>query len=106
MIKHTHQENLPVLYQNIIFGLPSEFACDVFLWAIERPDQDRMLYNAERFAREADKLVNTLLPLLDISAKQHGLGGCDKDLINFILKRHANFEFGRDTTINYEVNLG
>ena len=86
--------NLPILYQNVMYGLPSDFASDVFLWATERPDNDRMCYRAEEFAREADLLRNRLSPMLDAAARIHGLTYHDPDLMDFILTRHANWRLG------------
>ena len=94
-------ENLPILYQNIMFGLPSELARDAFLWAVERPDEGRMCYRAEAFAREVHELVERLRPMLDASARIHGLSDHDPDLMQFILKRHANMRFGGNTNIGY-----
>jgi len=94
-------ENLPILYQNIMFGLPSKLACDAFLWAVERPDEDRMCYRAEAFARDVHGLAERLRPMLDASARIHGLSAHDPDLMQFILTRHANMRFGGNTKIGY-----
>jgi hypothetical protein len=97
----TPENNLPTLYQNIIFGLPSQFAVDVFLWATERQGNDRLCYKAERFAREAACLVGQLVDLL--KTRQRVLGNAslpvmaqeqEADLLSFILTRHANNEWG------------
>ena len=82
--------NLPILYRNIFDGLPSDLARDAFLWATDRPDNDRMCYVAEAYAREVDKLQSDLSPMLDASrGAPH-----DPSLMAFILKRHANWRFG------------
>ena len=93
--------NLPILYQNIMFGLPSDFARDVFLWAVERPGEDRNCYRAERFAREAEVLRNSLAPMLDMASKLHGREAHDPDLMAFLLKRHANWRYGGNVAPEY-----
>ena len=95
------RDNLPILYRNIMDGLPSDFARDVFLWAVERPGEGPMCYRAEASAREADRLVSFLTPLLDAGAKVHGADAHDPDLMAFILKRHANWRFGGNLSPSY-----
>lgn len=95
------RDNLPILYRNIMDGLPSDFARDAFLWAVERPGEDRMCYRAEAFAREVDQLVGVLTPLLDAGAKVHGGEAHDPDLMAFIFKRHANWRFGGNQSPSY-----
>jgi hypothetical protein len=94
-------ENMPILYQNIMFGLPSDFARSVFLWAVERPGEDRMCYRAEKFAQEAHALVERLTPMLDLRAKMNGLEAHDPDLMAFFLKRHANWRYGGNVAPSY-----
>lgn len=94
-------ENLPILYRNIMDGLPSDFARDVFLWASDRPGNDRHCYVAEKFARDAEMLVSTLVPLLHFSARQHGLDSPPPGLMGFILQRHANWRFGGNVRPRY-----
>lgn len=93
--------DMPILYQNIMFGLPSDLSRDAFLWATERPGEDRLCYRAERFAREVNDLVVAVVPMLDFASKLHGGDGCDPDLINFILTRHANWRFGGNVHPDY-----
>jgi hypothetical protein len=93
--------DMPILYQNIMYALPSEFARDVFLWATERAQNDTMLYAAEAFSREVDDLVKTLTHLLDVGAKQHGQEKHDPDLMRFTLTRHANWRFGGNVIPEY-----
>lgn len=93
--------NIPVLYQNIMFGLLSDFARDVFLWAVERPHEDVQCYRAEAFARQADQLVQTLQPMLTAAAHIHGLESTDPDLLRFILTRHANSYWGGNLAFPY-----
>lgn len=96
-------ENLPILYQNIIFGLPSKLAEDAFLWATERPGEDRMCYRAEKFAREVHHLFGTLTSMLDAASGNLGAQheSHDPDLMNFILKRHANYRFDGNQSPTY-----
>lgn len=95
-------KNLPVLYHNILSSLPNGLAQEAFLWATDRtPPSDPMLYSAEKFAREVHQLENTLTVLLEMGAEVHGLESYDPDLLNFILKRHANWRFGGNQTVGY-----
>lgn len=94
--------NLPILYQNIMLGLPDGIAQDAFLWASDRPDADLMQYGAEAFAREVARLALTMPPLISRSAAIHreqnpSISMSDEaasDLMRFILTRHANLRFG------------
>lgn len=86
--------NMPILYQNIMSGLPCEKSRAAFLWATEQPGNDRMCYKAEAFAHEVAKIGETLPDMLDQAAKQHGKDSHDKDLMEFILTRHANWRYG------------
>ena len=97
--------NLPILYQNIMFGLSSDLACDAFLWAVERPDEGIMCYRAENFAHEVDNIVCKLTPMLDAGSIIHGMAGHDPDLINFILVRHANWRFGGNQRPTYQTRV-
>lgn len=94
-MKHENAaSNLPVLYQNILFGLPSEISRDAFLWAVEQPGENRMCYRAEAFAREVGRLADALSPMLEAAAGVHGLDCVPEGLMQFILTRHANWRFG------------
>ena len=107
--------NLPVLYRNVMDFLPSDFAREVFLWALERPGEDRMCYRAEALAREADRLmgwVQHLVGLADWRAfraaangvRSHILSdGQREDLIAFIMTRHANWRYGGNVKPTYAV---
>ena len=84
--------NMPILYQNIMYGLPSDYARDVFLWAVDKTRDDAGAYKAEKLAREADRMW----------------GGHDQsethivnDLMEFIKKRHVNYVLGGNTSGNY-----
>ena len=93
--------NMPILYRNVMGSLPSDFARDAFLWAVERPNEDRYCYRAENFAREADKLVSQIIPLLDAGAEVLGFEHHDPDLLKFIMKRHANWRYGGNVAPGY-----
>lgn len=100
--------NLPILYQNIIAGLPDEYAVSAFLWAVERPDQDRFLYRAEAFAREASHLRKTVESLIWLTQRSKlRTGGHvmnqeqEADLVNFIMTRHANYRTGGNAKPDY-----
>lgn len=99
--------NLPILYRNVMDGLPSDLARDAFLWATERPGGDRHCYQAEAFAREVDRLVRALAPMLAAATRIHAAQGLattdphDPDLLRFILTRHANLHFGGNCTPPY-----
>jgi hypothetical protein len=60
-----------------------------------------MLYKAEAFALECDMLVKVLTPMLDVGAKQHHRESHDRDLMRFILTRHANWRFGGNVSPSY-----
>lgn len=94
-------DNIPILYRNIMDFLPSDFARDVFLWAVERPGEGRMCYRAEAFAREAEILVRTLMPMLNAAARARGKEKHDPGLLGFILKRHANWRLGGNQSPTY-----
>lgn len=100
-MKAPYPENMPILYRNALDAMPNDFARDVWLWAVERSGMDRMGYRADRFAIEADKLVRRLTPMLAAGASVHGLQGHNRDLMDFILKRHANWRFGGNVSPSY-----
>lgn len=99
--------NFPILYTNIMDGLPSDFAREVFLWAVERPGEDRMCYRAERVACEAHTLVERIMPMLQAGfALQEAAGRVvdpsrADDLMGFILTRHANWRLGGNVHPTY-----
>ena len=94
-------ENMPILYTNIMDGLPSGLAKEAFLWAVERPGEDRMCYRAERFALQVHQAAERLRPMLAFSAHQHGMDAPDPSLTAFILRRHANLNFGGNVSPPY-----
>jgi len=94
-------KNMPILYQNIMYGLPSDFARDAFLWATDQSGNDKKCYSAEKFAREADALVKTLTPMLNASAQLHNRDKHDPDLMDYILKRHANKRYDNNKSPTY-----
>lgn len=100
--------NLPILYQNIIYGLPDEYAVEAFLWFVERPNQDRFLYRAEAFAREASDLRKTVEGLIWLTQRSNlRTGGHvinreqEFELVNFIMTRHANYRTGGNAKPDY-----
>ena len=93
--------NLPILYQNIMDGLPSDLARDAFLWAVERPNEDRYCYRAEKFAREVHDLTMVAAPMLTAAARVYGQDAYDPDLMAFLLKRHANWRYGGNVAPEY-----
>jgi len=100
--------NMPVLYRNIMDGLENDYQRKVFLWATERPENDRLCYVAEKFAREADFFKGALSGLLDIQDKVAKRAGTHRlnanqreDLIRYHMKRHANYRFGGNVNPPY-----
>ena len=105
-------ENLPILYQHVMFGLPNELACKAFLWAVERPGEDRMCYRAEAFAREVATLAETVRTLIDMAEfsafkkrppRPLQTQEQKDDILRFILTRHANWRFGGNLNPRYLV---
>ena len=96
-------DNMPVLYKNIMDGLPSRFAKDAFLWATEQPENDCMCYNAEKFAREVHNLVDFTKPIFDFAFEQHRAVGqsVKDDLQSFMLTRQANWCYGGNKKPRY-----
>lgn len=90
--------NLPVLYQNILGSLIHPVAEKAFLWAADGPDRTAPKYRAEAYAREVKFLVEFTRPIL---AARLGDEGAD-NLMQFILKRHANWRFGGNQTLWFE----
>ena len=99
--------NLPVLYRNIMDGLPNDLARDVFLWAVERPGEDRMCYRAEAFAREAVRVIATFAVLAAMADSVHVRHGRRlsleqfEDLLGFVAARHANWRYGGNQRPTY-----
>lgn len=96
--------NYTILQQNIMLQFETDFAQRAFLWASERPDADRYLYQAEAYAREVEKLVAFLDPeieatwtvLRDHQPDNPHLQWSEEvadDLLRFHLKRHAHLRF-------------
>ncbi len=111
----TYSKNMPILYRNVMDGLPSDFPREVFLWAVERPGEDPNCYRAEKFAREAESLFQAVKHLISLNqycrfkgaAKgihTHLMNEEQRDsLLQFILKRHANWRYGGNVTPAYGV---
>ena len=107
-------DNLPVLYRNIMDSLPSDLACDAFLWATEKPGNDCMCYAAEKFALDVHDLVSRLSALLDAAEHANRVTGATRpemnadqrqDLVCYIVKRHANLCYGGNVTPSYAERL-
>ena len=94
-------DNLPILYRNIMDGLPSDIARDAFLWAVERPNEDRYCYRAEAFAREVHGLTMVAAPMLTAAARINRQDAYDPDLMRFIQIRHANWRYGGNVKPGY-----
>lgn len=94
-------ENFPILYRNIMDGLPSDIARDAFLWAVERPDEDYYCYRAEAFAREVHELTMSVEVMLGMAAKVYGQDAYDPDLMRFIQTRHANWHYEGNVKPSY-----
>lgn len=89
--------NIPILYRNIMDGLPCEFSRDVFLWAAGRFDNDPCLYRAEKFARDVAKASNVISDLISlrqrVTLRDGGLlmdEDQEADLMRFFRARMAN----------------
>jgi len=94
-------ENMPILYRNIMDGLPSDIARDAFLWATDRPNEDRCCYRAESFAREVHELTMSVEEMLGMAAKVHGQEAYDPNLLRFIQTRHANWFYEGNAKPSY-----
>ena len=105
----TRNENLPILYENVMLGLRTPLGQDAFLWAVEQPGEDRYCYRAERFAHEVEHMVLTIRPWLSLAAAQHKERGATEaqgdDLMGFILTRHANERFEGNKKPHYVKGL-
>jgi hypothetical protein len=93
--------NLPILYENVMSGLPSDFARDAFLWATDQFRHDPYAYKAEAFAREADHVIRTFKHLVGLRQmlmlKSGGIllnEEQEKDLVRFCQARFANYKLG------------
>ena len=94
-------DNFPILYRNIMDSLPSELARAAFLWAVERPNEDRYCYRAEAFAREVHEITMAIEPMLTCAAKIYGQDAYDPDLMRFIQTRHANWRYSGNVKPSY-----
>jgi hypothetical protein len=111
------RDNMPNLYKNIMDSLPNDFSRDVFLWAVERPGEDRMCYRAERFAREAELVLESMTTLIDVCqycgfleaarGKPSRLLSEDQraDLISYAMLRHANWRYAGNLRPEYAERI-
>ena len=103
--------NLPVLFQNVLAGLCTELGKKAFLWAAETRDDTHYKYPAEAYAQEVDRICEAKwVELIDQHGKRLAESIADAnwdretltDLIQFILKRHANHRFGGNIQMWWE----
>lgn len=93
--------NMPILWQNALMQFRTEIAKKAWVWFAETRSRDRMCYDADKYAKEVEKLVISTHPLLEKSAEvlenQNGIvipfEALD-DLTKFMLKRHVNWRLG------------
>lgn len=86
--------NLTILQQNVVGQFESEDAKAEFLWASSLNDADRFLYRAEAHARGVEQVMTFITSMLSVAAKQHGLDEPPRDLVEFIVRRIRNRNFG------------
>lgn len=106
-----YPENMPVLYRNALDAMPSDYARDVWLWAVERQGMDPMGYKADAYALEWEWAANFIGGLVDKanavnSRLQTGLElpPVEKsDLLNFIERRRANLRMGDNQRPSYAL---
>lgn len=91
---------MPILYRNIMDGLPDDAARSAFLFYSDKTGHDPMLYRAEAFARNPSLMQDTLNVILDAASRQHGDDGHDPDLMHFFLTREANWRLGGNVAIS------
>ena len=105
--------NLPVLYDNCLSMLKSEYAKSYWLWLAENHDTSRMKHMCDRLALEVDDTCSLLeCGILDKAfslCEDQGIHIPNKketkeDLIRFFLKRHANYRLGGNVKMWWEVN--
>lgn len=93
---YDHSPNMPILYRNILDGIASDVGQRAFLWAAERAGEDRMLYRAEKFAHEVERLNEVIWRLIGMGRRVSGFPGdlAKKiDLWTFTMRRHAHLRF-------------
>lgn len=98
--------NMPILWQNALSGVQTEIGRKAWIWFAETRGQG-MLYDADKYAWEVDKIVLSLRPMIEASSgvlEGDGLsvgGETIDDLMRFILTRHANNIFGGNVKPNF-----
>lgn len=107
---HPYPANMPILHRNIMDGLPSDFARDVFLWGIERPGEDPYCYRSEATANEAHRLLVSIQALLDVQHRVAGqMGGPmmskeqRADLEHYMMVRWSNWRYGGNASLPLSV---
>lgn len=89
-------QNYTILQRNILSSLENEEAKSSFLAAQEQPGNDTHSYNAEKFAREVDRLCSVLKPLIGQASKPFEANNdVQSDVLAFILKRHWHLRYSR-----------
>ena len=103
---HPYPANIPILYRNIMDGLPSDFARDVFLWGVERRGEDAFCYRSEKRAIEADYVLGAIKFLLDMQHRVIGqMGGLlmseeqRADLEHYFMVRWSNWRYGGNASL-------
>lgn len=86
--------NYPTLWQNVLGSLETDEGEEAFIWAAFLPTADRYQYKAERFAREVDRLAETVWGMVVMASAAHKPPPATLvDLFLFIMKRHVNYSF-------------
>ena len=82
--------NYPIYVQNALAPLSTEIARKAWLWHHDAYPS-HLGYRSDEYAREVDKIVSVLRPLLKFANKMHNASDeALSDLEVFILCRHAN----------------
>lgn len=90
--------NMPILWQNCLMQYSTEIARKAWVWFAETRGSG-MLYAADRYADQVEKLVQTLTPMVtagfaQLQANHPSDAEVMPRLMRFILRRHANLYFG------------
>lgn len=86
--------NMPILWQNALMQYSTEIARKAWVWFAELRGAG-MLYDADAYANEVERLVVLLTPMLDAGQRVHSASDeVMSSLLRFILVRHANWRLG------------
>lgn len=96
--------NLPILYQNCLLQFSTEIARKAWLWFAETRDHTPMKYPSDTYACEVDLLVLQLTPLMEAGFRGHNCADPEvlTSLMQFTLKRHANWRVGENVRMWWE----